>query len=88
MKKWVCPVCGYVYEGENPPDKCPQCGVDGSKFTEQNTEMTWAAEHGQPVGSRIYFGRAGYADEARVVAVAVLHAGTQDLKTVVLPAVS
>jgi len=45
MKKWVCPVCGYVYEGENPPDKCPQCGVDGSKFTEQNTEMTWAAEH-------------------------------------------
>jgi rubrerythrin len=45
MKKWVCPVCGYVYEGENPPEKCPQCGVDGSKFTEQKTEMTWAAEH-------------------------------------------
>ena len=27
MKKWVCSVCGYVYEGENPPEKCPQCGV-------------------------------------------------------------
>ena len=26
MKKWVCTVCGYVYEGENPPEKCPQCG--------------------------------------------------------------
>ena len=26
MKKWVCSVCGYVYEGENPPEKCPQCG--------------------------------------------------------------
>ena len=25
MKKWVCSVCGYVYEGENPPEKCPQC---------------------------------------------------------------
>jgi rubrerythrin len=45
MKKWVCPVCGYVYEGENPPAKCPQCGVDGSKFTLQDGGMTWAAEH-------------------------------------------
>ncbi|WP_418884109.1 rubredoxin-like domain-containing protein, partial [Anaerostipes butyraticus] len=24
MKKWVCTVCGYVYEGEQPPEKCPQ----------------------------------------------------------------
>ena len=45
MKKWVCPVCGYVYEGENPPEKCPQCGVPGSKFVEQKAEMSWAAEH-------------------------------------------
>ena len=45
MKKWVCPVCGYVHEGETAPDKCPQCGVPGSKFTEQKGEMTWAAEH-------------------------------------------
>ena len=46
MKKWICSVCGYVYEGENPPEKCPQCGVPASKFTEQKSgEMTWAAEH-------------------------------------------
>ncbi|MDE7262261.1 MAG: NADH peroxidase [Oscillospiraceae bacterium] len=45
MKKWVCPVCGYVHEGETAPDKCPQCGVPGSKFTEQKGEMSWAAEH-------------------------------------------
>jgi len=46
MKKWVCQVCGYVYEGENPPEKCPQCGVPASKFSEQKSgEMTWAAEH-------------------------------------------
>ena len=32
MKKWVCSVCGYVFEGENPPEKCPQCGVPASKF--------------------------------------------------------
>ena len=45
MKKWVCPVCGYVYEGENPPEKCPQCGVPGAKFNEQVGERFWAAEH-------------------------------------------
>ena len=50
MKKWVCPVCGYVYEGENPPEKCPQCGVPGSKFVEQKAEMSWAAEHVVGVG--------------------------------------
>ena len=50
MKKWVCQVCGYVWEGENPPEKCPQCGVPGSKFTEQKGEMSWAAEHVVGVG--------------------------------------
>ena len=45
MKKWVCPVCGYVYEGENPPAECPACHVPGSKFVEQTGEMKLAAEH-------------------------------------------
>ncbi len=45
MKTWVCSVCGYVWEGENPPEKCPQCGVGPDKFTEQKEGMTWAAEH-------------------------------------------
>ena len=45
MKKWICPVCGYVHEGDVPPEKCPQCGVPGAKFKEQGAEMTWAAEH-------------------------------------------
>ena len=43
--KWVCSVCGYVYEGEQPPEKCPQCKAPASKFTKQDAEMTWAAEH-------------------------------------------
>ena len=25
MKKFVCTVCGYVYEGEAAPAECPQC---------------------------------------------------------------
>ena len=45
MKKWICTVCGYVWEGENPPEKCPQCGVPASKFIEQKGERAWAAEH-------------------------------------------
>ena len=45
MKKWICPVCGYVYEGENPPAECPVCHVSGEKFTEQTGEMKLAAEH-------------------------------------------
>ncbi len=30
--KYVCPVCGYVHIGDSAPEKCPQCGVPGSKF--------------------------------------------------------
>ena len=46
MKTWVCTVCGYVWEGETPPEKCPQCKVGPEKFVEQKTdEVTWAAEH-------------------------------------------
>ena len=43
--KWVCSVCGYVWEGEQPPEKCPQCKVPGDKFVKQGGEMSWAAEH-------------------------------------------
>ncbi|MBR4808494.1 MAG: NADH peroxidase, partial [Lachnospiraceae bacterium] len=25
MKKYVCSVCGYVHEGNEPPEKCPVC---------------------------------------------------------------
>lgn len=45
MKKFVCTVCGYVYEGETAPEKCPVCGVGADKFKEQAGDMTWAAEH-------------------------------------------
>ena len=43
--KWVCSVCGYVYEGEQAPERCPQCKAPASKFVAQAGEMTWAAEH-------------------------------------------
>ena len=45
MKKFVCSVCGYVYEGETAPDFCPQCKAPKEKFVEQKGEKSWAAEH-------------------------------------------
>ena len=35
MAKWVCSVCGYVYEGENAPEVCPICKAPAEKFTKQ-----------------------------------------------------
>ena len=45
MAKWVCSVCGYVYEGETAPEQCPQCKAPAEKFVKQEGEMTWASEH-------------------------------------------
>jgi len=46
MSKFVCTICGYVYEGEKAPEKCPQCGAPSSKFIDKTEgELTWADEH-------------------------------------------
>ena len=46
MKKFVCPVCGYVLEAETMPEGfvCPVCKVPGSKFKVME-EGKLAAEH-------------------------------------------
>ena len=43
MKKWVCNVCGYVHEGETPPDICPLCGVGPEEFSLQEDAPPKAA---------------------------------------------
>ena len=53
MAKWVCNVCGYVYEGDSAPEACPICKAPASKFTKQSDEMTWAAEHVVGVASDV-----------------------------------
>lgn len=45
MKKWVCTVCGYVHEGDTPPDKCPICKAPASKFQEMTDDKDYADEH-------------------------------------------
>ena len=45
MKKFVCTICGYVHEGDTPPEFCPICKAPASKFKEQEGEKVWASEH-------------------------------------------
>ena len=51
--KFVCPVCGYVHEGDTPPEFCPICKVPGSKFTKVEGEIKLAAEHVFGVGAKL-----------------------------------
>ncbi|MCK4537089.1 MAG: hypothetical protein KAT93_08750, partial [Desulfuromonadales bacterium] len=44
MKKWKCVVCGYIHTGDVPPEVCPLCGADRSKFIEVTEEETTSAE--------------------------------------------
>lgn len=46
--KWICVICGYVHEGEQAPDFCPQCGQPQSKFKkmeETKESLQFADEH-------------------------------------------
>lgn len=53
MKKWRCTVCGYIHTGDEPPEKCPVCGADRSKFVEISEEEAAAAETAQkPAGGQ------------------------------------
>ena len=46
MKKFICSICGYVHEGSDAPEICPQCKAPKSKFTEQSgTGLVFADEH-------------------------------------------
>jgi len=45
MAKFVCSVCGYVHEGDQAPESCPICKAPAEKFTKQEGEKSWAAEH-------------------------------------------
>ena len=46
MSKFVCSVCGYVYEGEAAPKECPICHAPAEKFNKvEETAITWADEH-------------------------------------------
>ena len=39
MAKYICSVCGYIYEGNEVPSKCPICKAPASKFTEMGPKV-------------------------------------------------
>ncbi len=55
MKSFVCSVCGYVHEGDAPPENCPQCKAPASKFREKGAggDLEWADEHVIGVGKGV-----------------------------------
>ena len=46
-KKWICTVCGYIAEGEQAPEQCPQCKAPRSKFKEMDEDalLKFVTEH-------------------------------------------
>nr|WP_027717143.1 rubredoxin [Desulfovirgula thermocuniculi] len=36
---WRCGVCGYIHDGEQPPEKCPKCGAPREKFVQLDDEQ-------------------------------------------------
>ena len=44
MKKWVCKVCGYIYEGPEAPAECPVCHAKSNMFEEVKGEMKRSEE--------------------------------------------
>lgn len=53
MAKYVCQVCGFVYEGDAAPEACPVCKAPASKFTLMSEELSWASEHVLGVASDV-----------------------------------
>lgn len=48
-KKFICTVCGYIYEGTEAPEKCPICKAPASKFKEMedaaDEDLTFPTVH-------------------------------------------
>jgi rubrerythrin len=61
MKRYVCPVCGYVYVGDNPPESCPICGAAMEEDAEYQGEDEPEQAEAKPAGGKMTF-----ADEHRV----------------------
>ena len=45
MKRFICTVCGYIHEGDTPPEVCPICKVSADKFKEMKDDLNFADEH-------------------------------------------
>lgn len=45
-KKYICPICGYVHEGVEAPERCPQCKqIVEWKVVDEKAAIAFACEH-------------------------------------------
>ena len=45
-KKFICPICGFVFEGETAPERCPQCKQKVEwKTVDEQAGIIFACEH-------------------------------------------
>ena len=44
-KKFICPICGYVHEGAEAPERCPQCKQIVEWKVASYDKLTFACEH-------------------------------------------
>ena len=52
MKKFVCTICGYVFEGDAAPEACPICKAPASKFKEVKGDEGYATVHEVGIGGK------------------------------------
>ena len=46
IKKYICPICGYVHEGTEAPEICPQCKQKVTwKIASSSDKLSFVTEH-------------------------------------------
>ena len=66
MKKFVCSVCGYVYEGTEPPEECPVCHQPASVFREdgEGEKLLQKQDGGTGADGELAYDSATYRNDA------------------------
>ncbi|HIJ79199.1 MAG TPA: hypothetical protein HPP69_07765 [Deltaproteobacteria bacterium] len=63
MKKWRCTVCGYIHNGDSPPENCPVCNATSDKFEEIIEAQAEGHSPGKDKGSLLMQGYGFIAEE-------------------------
>ena len=45
VKKFICPICGYVHEGTEAPERCPQCKQIVEWKVAEDDKLNFVCEH-------------------------------------------
>jgi rubredoxin/uncharacterized membrane protein len=77
MTKWKCSVCGYNHAGEDPPEQCPVCGAEKTKFdrpSDSGTHKKDTAGSAKSVSSNL---REGEMKQWKCLVCGYIHTGPE-----------